>query len=94
MEEKRDLQICLGSSCFSRGNKKIVKIIQEYITEHDLAGKVNFHGGHCFSKCEKGPTLLADGKYYHQLTEDSVIAILDDLFSINSTLNDYSVNKY
>lgn len=81
MEEKTDLQMCLGSSCFSRGNKKIVKVIQEYILEHDLSGKANFHGGHCFSKCEQGPTLLVNGEYHHRLTEESVIRILDDLFA-------------
>ncbi|MGE5318317.1 MAG: (2Fe-2S) ferredoxin domain-containing protein [Chloroflexota bacterium] len=80
MEEKSDIQICLGSSCFSRGNKKIVKIVQDYILEHDLSGKVNFHGGHCFSKCENGPTMLANGKFYHHLTEDSVANVLNELF--------------
>jgi NADH:ubiquinone oxidoreductase subunit E len=82
MEGKTDLQICLGSSCFSRGNKKIVKIIDEYIKANNLAGKVYFHGGHCFSKCEKGPSLLANGKYYHNLSEDSVKEVLFELFKI------------
>lgn len=80
MDEKTDLQICLGSSCFSRGNKKIVKVIQDYIKDHDLDARVNFHGGHCFSLCEKGPTLLANGKFHHGLTEESVVTVLDNLF--------------
>jgi NADH:ubiquinone oxidoreductase subunit E len=82
MDEKTDLQICLGSSCFSRGNRKIVKIVEEYIKVNDLAGKVYFHGSHCFSKCENGPTLLADGIYYHHLTEDSVTEVLDKVFRV------------
>lgn len=82
MEDKIDLQICLGSSCFSRGNKKIVKLVEEYIKLNELANRVYFHGGHCFSKCEKGPTILADGKYYHNLTEESIEGILDNIFRI------------
>jgi len=82
MDDKIDLQICLGSSCFSRGNKKIVKVVEEYIKANNLSGRVYFHGGHCFSKCEQGPTLLADGKYFHQLTEESVKEVLDKLFGL------------
>lgn len=77
-----DLQICLGSSCFSRGNKAIVKIIDEYIRKNNLSEQVYFHGGHCFSKCEKGPSLLANGKYYNNLSEDSIKEVLYELFKI------------
>ena len=80
MEEKTDLQICLGSSCFSRGNKRIVKVIEEYIVANNLQNRIYFHGGHCFSKCEHGPTLLAKGKYFHNLTEESVKEVLFDIF--------------
>lgn len=82
MKEKIDLQICLGSSCFSRGNKRIVKVVDEYIKTNDLAGKVYFHGSHCFAKCEMGPTMKADGVYYHQLTEESVEGILNKIFGL------------
>lgn len=82
MDGKIDLQICLGSSCFSRGNKAIVKIIDEYIRKNNLSEKVYFHGSHCFSKCEKGPSLRADGKYYNNLSEDSVKEVLYELFKI------------
>lgn len=82
MEDRIDLQICLGSSCFSRGNKKIVKLIEEYIKLNNLANKVYFHGGHCFSKCEKGPTLLAQGEYYHNLTEETIEEVLNKIFSV------------
>lgn len=80
MKDKIDLQICLGSSCFSRGNKKIVKLVEEYIKLNNLANRVYFHGGHCFSKCEKGPTLFANGIYYHNLTEETIEEVLGKIF--------------
>jgi NADH:ubiquinone oxidoreductase subunit E len=84
MEGKIDLQICLGSSCFSRGNKRIVRVIEEYLKENNLNNMVYFHGGHCFSECEKGPTLLINGKSYYQLDEEKVLIILDNLFSTSN----------
>lgn len=86
MEEKIDLQICLGSSCFSRGNKRVVKVIDQYIKDNNLQNLVYFHGCHCFSQCEMGPSMCVNGKYYHQLTEESVESILNDLFGAKNAV--------
>lgn len=80
MEQKVDIQICLGSSCFSRGNKRLVKVIEQYLAENNLRHLVNFHGAHCFSSCDKGPLVKIDGKEYLELNEDKVLRILTDLF--------------
>ncbi len=80
MDQKVDIQICLGSSCFSRGNKKLVKVIEQYLTENNLRHLVNFHGAHCFSSCDKGPLVKIDGKEYLELNEDKVRVILNDRF--------------
>jgi len=80
MEQKVDIQICLGSSCFSRGNKQLVKIIDQYLTDNNLRHLVHFHGAHCFSSCDKGPLLHIDGKEYNQMTEEKVIGLLDRIF--------------
>jgi NADH:ubiquinone oxidoreductase subunit E len=80
MDQRIDIQICLGSSCFARGNKRLVKVIEQYLNEQNLRHLVHFHGAHCFSSCEKGPLVKIDGKEYHQLTEDKILAILNGIF--------------
>jgi NADH:ubiquinone oxidoreductase subunit E len=85
MEQKIDIQICLGSSCFSRGNKRLVKVIDQYLTVNNLRHLVNFHGAHCFSSCDKGPLVNIDGKEYQELNEEKVLAILNDLFGHTSS---------
>jgi NADH:ubiquinone oxidoreductase subunit E len=76
MIEKYDIVICLGSSCFARGNKKTVQAIETYIKEHNLADKVFFHGGHCFNNCEKGPILMINKKIFENVDHLNVIEIL------------------
>lgn len=76
MSDKTEIIICLGSSCFARGNKKTVQAIEAYIREHDLAEKVFFHGGHCFGHCEKGPILKINKKLYEKVDHLNVIDIL------------------
>lgn len=80
MEPKIDIQICLGSSCFSRGNKKLVKVIDQYLGANNLRHLVHFHGAHCFGKCDIGPSLKIDGKHYTLLTEEELMVVLNNLF--------------
>ncbi len=78
MYPKRDVTICLGSSCFSRGNKKLLQHIQKYIRDKNLREKVNFRGDHCFDKCSKGPNLKIGDKFYHEVNSDNVFDYLMD----------------
>ena len=83
--KKTEITICLGSSCFARGNKKIVRIIQEYIEENKLKDKVIFRGNHCFGKCNIGPVLKINERFFEEVQETSVRQILDNaLMSIKS----------
>ncbi|MCB8995145.1 MAG: (2Fe-2S) ferredoxin domain-containing protein [Bacteroidales bacterium] len=77
MNQKTELIICLGSSCFARGNKKILEQIQQYIKEHNLEEKVIFRGNHCFGKCNKGPILKLGEKFFEQVNEHNLLEILN-----------------
>ncbi|MBN1790113.1 MAG: NAD(P)H-dependent oxidoreductase subunit E [Bacteroidales bacterium] len=76
MNHRREIIICLGSSCFARGNKSLLKIIQRYITTHGLGDKVFFKGDHCFGDCSIGPNVKIDGKIYNQVSEENIHQIL------------------
>jgi len=82
MSDKTEIVICLGSSCFSRGNKHTVKVIEEWLREKRLRDKVYYHGSHCFASCEKGPMLKIAGKLYEGVTAEKAIAILSDYFKV------------
>ncbi len=80
MTDKTEIIICLGSSCFARGNKKTLDAIQSYINKHKLVEKVFLHGGHCFGHCEKGPILKVNQKIYEKVDHLNVIDILTNEF--------------
>ncbi len=77
---KKEVVICLGSSCFARGNKQLVKIVNDYIRDRNLMSEVRFHGERCFGVCASGPSLKLDGIIKERLDEESVIAFLDEFF--------------
>lgn len=78
-----EIIICMGSSCFSRGNKKALQIIQAFLKERGLAARVVFKGSHCLGKCEMGPIIKIDGTEYQKLDINQLPGILEQAFPGN-----------
>jgi len=72
-----ELAICMGSSCFSRGNKRNIKLIKEYIERHGLCGKVVMKGHLCEGLCKDGPNLTVDGQVFNCVDSATILALLD-----------------
>lgn len=77
---KKEIVICLGSSCFSRGSKKTVQLIKDYIKDHQLEDKIYFHGNHCYGNCNNGPVLKIDDKEYQNVSPENINYLLDSIF--------------
>jgi NADH:ubiquinone oxidoreductase subunit E len=70
----------MGSSCFSRGNNKTLKVIQNYLKEHQLAGEVVLKGNHCFGDCSKGPVVKINDHLYENIDSDNILELLEKTF--------------
>lgn len=82
MSSKNDvIQICLGSSCFSRGNIRNLDIVKKYIEENDLSAKIELKGHLCTNSCNRGPIIEINDKVYEGVNESSLIKILESHFS-------------
>ena len=77
MPSEIEMQICLGSSCFSRGNKDVVLFIKEYLKKHHLEDKVIFKGARCMGKCSNGPNLTINGHITEGVTLAGIESILE-----------------
>jgi len=77
MTRETEMHICLGSSCFSRGNKDVVMFIKEYLRKHHLEDKVIFKGARCMGNCSNGPNLTINGKIIEGVTLAGAEGILD-----------------
>lgn len=86
MDNKSEITICLGSSCFSRGNKEVLQVIKSFIAEHKLDAEVFFHGDLCGGRCDEGPVLKIDEELFSQVNVDNVYEILSNFFDIKSNL--------
>jgi NADH:ubiquinone oxidoreductase subunit E len=75
---RKEIKICMGSSCFSRGNRQTLQVIQQYLKEHHLERDVILKGAHCFGECNDGPLVKIGPKLYERVTSDSILDILEE----------------
>lgn len=81
MRDKIILQICMGSSCFSRGNNKTLQVIQQYLKEHKLEGEIVLKGNHCFDECSRGPVIKINEVVYDHVNSDNIVELLEKTFN-------------
>jgi NADH:ubiquinone oxidoreductase subunit E len=72
------IRICMGSSCFRRGNRKNLEFIESYIDEHGCEAKVELVGSRCEELCRKGPNIQINGRMFHEVTQEILFGILQE----------------
>ncbi len=75
------ITICMGSSCFARGNGANLEIIEEYLAQRDLSVDIELVGSRCRGECSVGPTLEINGNVYRKVDEGTLLDLLDYHFS-------------
>lgn len=51
-----EITVCMGSSCFARGNARNLETIEQYLRDHP-EGRVKLKGCHCMNECADGPNI-------------------------------------
>jgi NADH:ubiquinone oxidoreductase subunit E len=75
-----EIQICLGSSCFSRGNAENLRLIQQYLAERGWSATVTVTGHLCEDGCSGGPNVAIDGHMHHGVDAAALRALLNRRF--------------
>ncbi|MGE5412101.1 MAG: (2Fe-2S) ferredoxin domain-containing protein [Clostridiales bacterium] len=78
--KKNKLCICMGSSCFARGNEKNLELLEEYLTKFNITDKVELSGSRCEGKCSNGPNILVNGVIQNHVETGSLLDLLNQLF--------------
>jgi NADH:ubiquinone oxidoreductase subunit E len=72
-----NITICMGSSCFSRGNRRNIEVIQHYLEVHQLPSSVELGGCLCQGHCKSGPNVTINGKMYHEVDPIVITGLLN-----------------
>lgn len=71
-----EVKVCMGSSCFARGNKRTAQALRDHIQGEGLAERVRLCGSLCEGRCQNGPNLAIAGARYERVTPGSAIDLL------------------
>jgi NADH:ubiquinone oxidoreductase subunit E len=70
------ITVCMGSSCFSRGNSQNAELVRQFIKEHHLEGKVKVQGCLCRGLCKNGPNIDINGRIYNKVSAETLEQVL------------------
>ncbi len=69
-----NIVLCMGSSCFTRGNNKNINIIKKYLEEEEIQAEIE--GSLCEDDCKNGPHIRVNGEKFSGVTEENIREIL------------------
>ena len=79
---KPKIVICMGSSCFARGNEKTVEACENFLASRGLKDEVDVDLGAslCTGNCAEGPVVIVVGKTYKNVDRGVMADILEKTF--------------
>ncbi|MDZ7722606.1 MAG: (2Fe-2S) ferredoxin domain-containing protein [candidate division KSB1 bacterium] len=84
-KQQLNIEICMGSSCFSRGNHKSLEMIQSFIEKQNLQAEIHLKGCLCQNQCNSGPIIRINGKLYKKVEPVMVVDILEECKSASKS---------
>ncbi len=75
-QEALQIKICVGTSCYLRGAREVLRRFSEEIEAQGLEATLELQGAFCLERCDCGPNVRIDGREFHRVSEDDVPDIL------------------
>lgn len=83
-DNKVTVELCMGSSCFARGNSSALSEVESFLEENDLASRVELEGHLCLGKCNSGPHVRINGVEYSSMSPDCIIDLIREALEKNA----------
>lgn len=78
-DSPRRIVICMGSSCFVRGNNRNAERIMALAKEAVSRGVIQVSGTLCQNRCKQGPNLEVDGSCHCGVDAESLPQLLESV---------------
>lgn len=77
-----EITICMGSSCFARGNEKNLEILEQFLKERGLQDEIDIKLGCslCRGNCSIGPNIRVNEQEYNNVDSGMMYEILKNCF--------------
>lgn len=72
-----EIVICLGSSCFARGNAENLDVAKKFIQAEELNASVRLTARLCEDQCKEGPNVAINGEVHHAVSPAKMLRLLE-----------------
>ena len=59
-----NVTICIGSSCYLKGSRDVIAILERLIALHNVGDKVTLVGSYCMGHCTEGVCVKIDDQLF------------------------------
>ncbi len=73
------IKVCLGSSCYVRGNDKTLAFLEDYISKNKKDVTIELLGCRCTNACQDGPSIFINDKRYAHPSHEELTNLLEGL---------------
>ncbi|MDR3077692.1 MAG: (2Fe-2S) ferredoxin domain-containing protein [Planctomycetota bacterium] len=77
MSGKIEIALCMGSSCFARGNNLRLESLERLVEARGWEERVIISGLRCGNLCSSGPNLRIDGELHQNLDEGALLDLIE-----------------
>lgn len=88
--EKIAVELCLGSSCFARGNARTLALLEDFIADNGLDGQVELVGHLCLGACSGGPNIRIGQTTHSGLAPECVLDLVREALAAQQEGGDLS----
>ncbi|MBT9137554.1 MAG: NADP-reducing hydrogenase subunit HndC [Syntrophomonadaceae bacterium] len=81
-----DIKVCVGTSCYRRGSYEVIQKLNSLIEKHELTDRVNLQAVFCLEQCDRGPSVVIDGRLLEGVTAERLPAIFEEMVIKNLKL--------
>lgn len=78
-----DIVVCTGKRCANNGSLEVIrelkKLLQIDIGKTTKDGKIRLTSKNCFKKCNLGPNIMINGKFYHNMNKEKVKELVESI---------------
>jgi NADH:ubiquinone oxidoreductase subunit E len=73
----KEVVVCMGSSCFPRGNNHALEMLMTQIKEAHLSDRIQVSGTLCQNRCKQGPNVTIDGECFCGMDSHALSHLVD-----------------
>lgn len=90
VDETIRIALCMGSSCFARGNNLALDALERIIADNNWQERIHLSGLRCENRCAEGPNITIDGVLYQGLDLGALMDLLADKLGVDPAAANFS----